>query len=203
MAKDCLWGKLPVTLACATITYISHFRTTHPCSSPELSVSGLESPRPESPVGESPTTPKASDAELRSDSGTPPPSGTTTPTETIKKGRAFGMNLNPLSLSSLGFLSLRRYPASLISKAPSEADGDDESSTSHSESSSPLLEATEEDGDEDDRRTIRGGDAGNGVEEGATLKSNGLDVSNAGGREKVVNPDAPEAAVTRTSTIVG
>ncbi|KAK0446428.1 UV radiation resistance protein and autophagy-related subunit 14-domain-containing protein [Desarmillaria tabescens] len=126
---------------------------SRPFNSPALSVSGLESPRSESPVGESPATPKPVYHELPFDNSTPPASGSTTPTtmDGIKKGRAF-INLNPLA----GFLSLRsRYPTSLMVKSPSDGEG------AHANGNTPDVsseDAQEEGGgvpEEDDRRTIR------------------------------------------------
>lgn len=123
-------------------------------------MSGLESPRPESPVTECPTTPKASDAEFRAENETPPESGTTTPTETMKKGRAGFMNLNPLS--GLGFLSLRRYPSSFIGKAAPESDAEGAHVNGDTSAAPlPLPEEYDESSsvEEDDRRTLRGGEA--------------------------------------------
>ncbi|KAK0232827.1 UV radiation resistance protein and autophagy-related subunit 14-domain-containing protein [Armillaria fumosa] len=126
---------------------------SRPFNSPALSVSGLESPRPESPVGESPATPKPVDHELTWDNPTPPASGSTTPTtvDGIKKGRPF-INLNPLA----GFLSLRsRYPSSLAAKSSSDGEGAHANGNTPEVSSEDTQEESSGVSEEDDRRTIR------------------------------------------------
>ncbi|KAG7450720.1 uncharacterized protein BT62DRAFT_532048 [Guyanagaster necrorhizus] len=126
---------------------------SRPFNSPTLSISGLESPRPESPMGESPATPKPTDRELPFENSTPPASGSTTPTtvDAIKKGRTF-INLNQLA----GFLSLRsRYPTSLISKSPSDGEGAHANGNTPEVSSEDTQEESSGVTEEDDRRIIR------------------------------------------------
>ncbi|KAJ7139545.1 UV radiation resistance protein and autophagy-related subunit 14-domain-containing protein [Mycena epipterygia] len=118
-----------------------------PFNSPELSVTGLESPRAASPVVENgSTTPKAVySPDLPAEGNTPPASGSTTPTtETGKKTRSF-IGLSPIA----GFLRAR-YPSAIrASPVPpvSEAPGTAEDTA-----------ALNGDGaeDDEDRRTIRG-----------------------------------------------
>ncbi|KAJ6519293.1 hypothetical protein C8R45DRAFT_17210 [Mycena sanguinolenta] len=136
-------------------------------NSPELALTGLESPRAESPAlvvesgngsssGTGTTTPKGEySTELPAEGNTPPASGSTTPTtETAKKGRSF-IGLSPIA----GFLRAR-YPSAIRTPTP----------TAKAEASEPSIEeaavtedaAVEDDMDED-RRTIRGDPAGDAV----------------------------------------
>ncbi|KAJ7922962.1 hypothetical protein B0H13DRAFT_85800 [Mycena leptocephala] len=112
-------------------------------NSPELSVTGLESPRAESPVqNNDPSTPKVVySAELPAEGNTPPASGSTTPTtETAKKGRSF--------IGLAGFLRAR-YPSAIRAASKADSAADTEPSIED-----PVTEDPQE--DEEDRRTIRG-----------------------------------------------
>ncbi|KAJ7596799.1 UV radiation resistance protein and autophagy-related subunit 14-domain-containing protein [Mycena floridula] len=109
---------------------------SRPLDSPVSSVSGLESPR-----AESPTTPKASDEEGAAN-GTPPASGSSTPTatEASKKTRPFlGITFTSTFLRS-------RY-GSVSAKGAEETFANDDG---------PGSDAGSDNGaDDDDRRTIR------------------------------------------------
>ncbi|KAJ7037533.1 hypothetical protein C8F04DRAFT_1092784 [Mycena alexandri] len=166
-------------------------------SSPELSVTGLESPRPESPAGSEIgiSTPKAAplaySAELPAEGNTPPASGATTPTtETAKKGRSF-IGLSPIA----GFLRAR-YPSAI--RAATAAKTESAPVLPNAETEEPSVEgdgvedAAEEDDVDADRRTIRGGEADAVLEDsvgeaGKGTTTNGVD---RGSEEKVVG-DAP------------
>ncbi|KAJ7785736.1 hypothetical protein B0H16DRAFT_1753588 [Mycena metata] len=172
-------------------------------NSPELSVTGLESPRPESPAGSEiggagPSTPKAAplaySAELPAEGNTPPASGATTPTtETAKKGRSF-IGLSPIA----GFLRAR-YPSAIRAATAAKT----ESSPSapvlpNAETEEPSVEgegvedAAEDDVDAD-RLTIRGGESDAVLLDDSELAEAGKGTTNGvdrGSEEKVVG-DAP------------
>ncbi|KAJ7806116.1 hypothetical protein B0H14DRAFT_2876540 [Mycena olivaceomarginata] len=127
-------------------------------NSPELALTGLESPRAESPVenGNGNATPKEYNAELPVEGNTPPASGSTTPTtEGCEEG----------------YPSAIRVPAPAAAKAPSI----EEAAVSVNE------EDVQNADDDDDRRTIRGGDgtneeaaAANGAEQGSEKVLDGV-----------------------------
>ncbi|KAK0208034.1 UV radiation resistance protein and autophagy-related subunit 14-domain-containing protein [Desarmillaria ectypa] len=158
---------------------------SRPFNSPALSVSGLESPRSESPIGENPATPKPVDCELPLDNSTPPASGSTTPTtvDGIKKGRTF-INLNPLA----GFLSLRsRYPTSLMAKSPSDGEGAHANGNTPEVSSEDTQEESSGVSEEDDRRTIHC-EGGEGPDEDKRAPNgywHGGELSGSPGPEKI------------------
>lgn len=103
-----------VSLSRYSFRYSTNYVYTSPpskraSSSPSASLSGLESPRPESPTETlKGGTPKASVVELPIET-TPPTSGTTTPTAATGVSRFFG-----------GFLRVR-YPSTLLSRNIDEA----------------------------------------------------------------------------------
>ncbi|KAJ6569615.1 hypothetical protein B0H19DRAFT_700690 [Mycena capillaripes] len=134
-------------------------------NSPELSVTGLESPRAESPVENSPSTPKVVySAELPAEGNTPPASGSTTPTtEAMKKGRSF-IGLSPIA----GFLRAR-YPSAIRAAAPKVE------STADVEPSIDDAVAEEPQEDEEDRRTIRGDVVADAAIEETTKETNGAE----------------------------
>ncbi|KAJ7151566.1 UV radiation resistance protein and autophagy-related subunit 14-domain-containing protein [Mycena filopes] len=162
-------------------------------NSPELSVTGLESPRPESPapseIGAGPSTPKpaplAYSAELPAEGNTPPASGTTTPTtEAAKKGRSF-IGLSPIA----GFLRAR-YPSAIRAATVAKTELSQSpvpNADSEQASAGQSVEDAAEDDIDADRRTIRGGETDAILEsEGGNGTTNGVDRPS----EKVLG-DAP------------
>lgn len=136
-------------------------------NSPELSVTGLESPRAASPVETGSSTPKAVySAELPAEGNTPPASGSTTPTtETGKMSRFIG--LSPIA----GFLRAR-YPSAIraVSVKPvSEAEPVDAPEPPASDEG-----AEDQPENDEDRRTIRGDVAADAALEEAG-KANGVE----------------------------
>ncbi|KAJ7630439.1 UV radiation resistance protein and autophagy-related subunit 14-domain-containing protein [Roridomyces roridus] len=135
---------LLLTLTDGEGAQLSVARSLH---SPEPFVTGLESPRGESPVENESTTPKLAQSSEHpaAESTTPPASGSTTPTtEMAKKSRSF-IGLSPIA----GFLRAR-YPSAILigSSAKSVTE---ESEVSVGEEADTLA-----DDDDEDRRTIRG-----------------------------------------------
>ncbi|KAJ7071563.1 hypothetical protein C8F01DRAFT_1111054 [Mycena amicta] len=153
--------------------------------SPELT--GLESPRAESPVDSSnatttgSTTPKAEvnvDSELPAEGNTPPASGATTPTIEPKKGSTGSrFMLSPIA----GFLRAR-YPSAIRAATMKPVTEDMEAPGAVAEE-----EASGTGEDEDDRRTIRG-DVGIGDVETPDKGTNGV--------EKLGEAEPPPPATT-------
>ncbi|KAJ7748488.1 hypothetical protein DFH07DRAFT_923445 [Mycena maculata] len=125
-------------------------------NSPELFVTGLESPRAESPVENGASTPKAAyGSELPAEGSTPPASGSTTPTtETGKKSRSF-IGLSPIA----GFLRAR-YPSAIRTSSTKPIPESMEESVIEGTEDPPY--STE---DDEDRRTIQGDVADAAVDE--------------------------------------
>ncbi|KAJ7642286.1 hypothetical protein B0H17DRAFT_464700 [Mycena rosella] len=148
-------------------------------NSSEFSVTGLESPRAESPVEtrSNSSTPKpAYSAELPTEGNTPPASGATTPTtETGQKSRLF-IGLSPIA----GFLRAR-YPSAIraasSAKPVPEAEAAAEDAVPVTEPPN-IGEGAEEQHnfteDDEDRRTIRGDGAGDAAIEEAGKAANGV-----------------------------
>jgi len=152
-------------------------------NSPELSVTGLESPRAESPLENGATTPKAAySAELPAEGDTPPASGSTTPTtETGKKSRSF-IGLSPIA----GFLRAR-YPSAI--RASSVKPVSEVESTEEAEASG----VDDQQEDDEDRRTIRGDAAADAaLDEGP----NGTDGVGRGSEKLGDVPATPPPPVT-------
>ncbi|KAF7367375.1 hypothetical protein MSAN_00800000 [Mycena sanguinolenta] len=125
--------------------------------SPELALTGLESPRAESPAlvveSENGSVPS-----FRRRGNTPPASGSTTPTtETAKKGRSF-IGLSPIA----GFLRAR-YPSAIRTPTPTAKATESEPSVAETTPAVTEEDATMEDDMDEDRRTIRGDTAGDAV----------------------------------------
>ncbi|KAJ7651952.1 UV radiation resistance protein and autophagy-related subunit 14-domain-containing protein [Mycena polygramma] len=128
-------------------------------NSPELSVTGLESPRAESPApaeNGAGTSKVVYSAELPAEGNTPPASGSTTPTaaDTASKDRSF-FGLSPIA----GFLRAR-YPSAIRAAAPKVEPPTDAEASIEDAVSDPQE-------DEEDRRTIRGDVAADAATEGA------------------------------------
>ncbi|KAJ7480116.1 hypothetical protein B0H11DRAFT_1864054 [Mycena galericulata] len=126
-------------------------------SSAELSVTGLESPRAESPVENGASTPKVVyTTELPAEGNTPPASGSTTPTtDTGKKSRSF-IGLSPIA----GFLRAR-YPSAIRTPSAKPVSEPTEEAEENAEEQNSAE-------DDEDRRTIRGEVADAALEEGTT-----------------------------------
>lgn len=167
----------PSLRVCSSLTFIlTTLRRRGPraFNSPELALTGLESPRAESPVenGNGSATPKEYNAELPVEGNTPPASGSTTPTmEAAKKGRSF-IGLSPIA----GFLRAR-YPSAIRVPAPAAAKAPSIEEAAVSVNEEDVQNAD----DDDDRRTIRGGDgtneeaaAANGAEQGSEKVLDGV-----------------------------
>jgi hypothetical protein len=167
----------PSLRVCSSLTFILTTllrRGPRAFNSPELALTGLESPRAESPVenGNGSATPKEYNAELPVEGNTPPASGSTTPTtEAAKKGRSF-IGLSPIA----GFLRAR-YPSAIRVPAPAAAKAPSIEEAAVSVNEEDVQNAD----DDDDRRTIRGGDgtneeaaAANGAEQGSEKVLDGV-----------------------------
>lgn len=174
-------------------------RTPRSLDSPMSSVSGLESPRAESPpaLQLTPASPSGIEGELPPEGNTPPASGSTTPTAstgdsgTLTKKSFLGFS--PLA----GFLRSRYPIVAATVKSPSE-NGD----TSSGSSGDSEYSASAEDGEEEeDRRTIRGVvmDAG---ADGGMKPGNGhanSSVDDGGKKEKVLGGDICSAVVNQVT----
>ncbi|KAK7064710.1 hypothetical protein R3P38DRAFT_2492219 [Favolaschia claudopus] len=186
----------PLRLVCTEFFSGSHndVKTTFDCrgprvpNSPEQGLTGLESPRAESPVTETgSSTPKAQhNEELPAEGNTPPASGSTTPTttDTAKKGRSF-IGLSPIA----GFLRAR-YPSAIrATPTPPVAKTNDVAPAAE-----VAVNVNEELEDEEDRRTIRGdvvaGDVGM-TEEAAETTLNGAERGSEKLGEVPVHATAP------------
>jgi hypothetical protein len=155
-------------------------------NSAELSVTGLESPRAESPVENGSTTPKpVYSVELPAEGNTPPASGSTTPTTEIgKKSRSF-IGLSPIA----GFLRAR-YPSAIRAVAVKPV-----SEMEAAEGSEPptVADGGADPEDDEDRRTIRGDAATDAALDGAAVKgTNGVER----GSEKLGEVPAHTPALT-------
>lgn len=160
-----------------------------PPTSPNLSVSGLETPpRAESPT--LPNTPKASvyiaDLPLDGDgnntnTNSPPASGSTTPTAADRKTQTLRTSFSGLA----GFLRAR-YP-SVIATKPLPSSALTSVVVPEVDAGTSDEARQEEQDDDDDRRTIRGLGGGDHEDvEGKTLLGNGAanQISSDGAREK-------------------
>ncbi|KAJ7456454.1 hypothetical protein FB451DRAFT_1048357, partial [Mycena latifolia] len=157
-------------------------------NSPEFSVTGLESPRAESPVENGPSTPKpVYSAELPTEGNTPPASGSSTPTtETGKKSRSF-IGLSPIA----GFLRAR-YPSAIrasSAKPVSEETAEDPEPPAIDDGVEGQQNSAE---DDEDRRTIRGDAVADAAAEDAAKGTNGVER----GSEKLGDVPAHASAIS-------
>jgi UV radiation resistance-associated gene protein len=157
------------------------------------SLSGLESPRAESPpaLKLTPASPSDIEAELPPEGNTPPASGSTTPTASVVDSDTLPKK-SFLAFSPLAGFLRSRYPTVTATTKSQPENGDTSSGSSEDSEDSESAEEAEE-----DRRTIRGvvihGDAD---EDKTTVNGHANGSTDKGGKkEKEVGDDVYTAVV--------